>query len=394
MVASIPFVRSRVIRPLGLVALGIIAACSAPSGSGFGSSKDKAGTSDSSGQFGSGDDEGGGSGKSKAACVKDPSFFDVPGDKCDNDDDGTIDNPPSCDGAAGSSASAFAHAIGICDDAAKRGFGLVSATFTQGYKRTDAPHAEQHGVLAKFGNIIRPREGSKLGVLSTGFAQEFDGGQAPFSPGKEWRTNGAVPPGFPKAAGTCPQSTDVNDVISVKLELKAPKNATGIKFDFNFLSSEWPEYICSEFNDGFIAYLTARGFNGGVPDNISFDSKNNPVSVNNGFFDRCTPGTRTGCEGERVATSTCPAGAAELAGTGFGIEAVACGFNGKTATQGGATGWLSSQAAVEPGETFTLELMIWDTGDSRLDSSVLLDNFHWVGGGQVTTTTERPDDVK
>ncbi|MDF2697898.1 MAG: hypothetical protein K0S65_6281 [Labilithrix sp.] len=380
------------VRSISFAALGILMACSAPSASSFGTSKDSTENGGSeSGVFGAGDED---DGKSKTGCAKDPSFFDVPGDDCDNDDDGKVDNPPSCDDAAGSSASDFAHAIGVCDDAGKRGFGLVAASFTQGYRRTDAPRAEQHNVLTKFGNVLRPREGKKLGVLSTGFAQEFDGSQAPFSPGREWGANGAVPPGFPKAAGSCPQSTDVNDVISVKLQLKAPKNATGIQFDFNFLSSEWPEYICSEFNDGFIAYLTAKGFNGGKPDNISFDSKDNPVSVNNGFFDRCTAGTKIGCEGARESTSTCPAGPAELAGTGFGLEASACGMLGKKATQGGATGWLSSRAAIEPGETFTLELMIWDTGDGRLDSSVLLDNFHWIGGGEVTTSTERPDDVK
>ncbi|MBX3204046.1 MAG: choice-of-anchor L domain-containing protein [Labilithrix sp.] len=344
------------------------------------------------GQFGTrGDDD-----DAPAGCVKDRSFYDVPGDGCDNDDDGTVDNAPTCDGAVGASATDFARAIGICDDATERGFGLVSASFTQGYGTSAAPKPEQHGVLSRFGDVLRPREGASLGVLSTGFAQEFDGGRSAFTPGKDWWLFGgvgAVPPGFPKAAGSCPQSSDVNDVISLKLQLKAPKNATGIKFDFNFHSSEWPEYICSRFNDGFIAYLSAKGFNGGKPDNISFDAKQNPVSVNNGFFDRCTPGTKTGCSGEREATSTCPAGAAELAGTGFGLEASACGFLGKKATQGGATGWLSSQAAVEPGETFTLELMIWDTGDGNLDSSVLLDNFHWLGGA-VTTSTERADDVK
>jgi hypothetical protein len=44
---------------------------------------------------------------------------------------------------------------------------------------------------------------------------------------------------------------------------------------------------------------------------------------------------------------------------------------------------------VQPGETFTLEFFIWDTGDGVLDSSVLLDNFQWVEG-EVQTSTERP----
>jgi hypothetical protein len=34
--------------------------------------------------------------------------------------------------------------------------------------------------------------------------------------------------------------------------------------------------------------------------------------------------------------------------------------------------------------------MIWDTGDGELDSSVLLDNFQWVGGKVVVTSTGRP----
>ena len=56
---------------------------------------------------------------------------------------------------------------------------------------------------------------------------------------------------------------------------------------------------------------------------------------------------------------------------------------------GGATGWLTSKAAVTPGEAFTLDLMIWDTGDGDLDSSVLLDNFKWAEG-EVTVITDRP----
>jgi hypothetical protein len=33
---------------------------------------------------------------------------------------------------------------------------------------------------------------------------------------------------------------------------------------------------------------------------------------------------------------------------------------------------------VKPGETITLEFIIWDTGDAQYDSSVLLDHFVWV----------------
>lgn len=396
---------------LALAASAAAFACSStPERNGF--DDGKSGTSgDNGGSFGGA--EGGAPGKS---CVPDPANFDIPGNDCDDDGDGKVDNPPACDDSLSQSGGAedFARAMGICATVEDNGYGLVSATFTQGYQRNDAPKAEQHGILGKFGDVLKPREGSKLGVLSTGYGQEYNGGPGKpfggfqeggilgFTPiGKDWWMagfdpgNGTAPPGFPKPASGCKQSNEVNDVINLKLELKAPKNASGIKFDFNFLSGEWPAYVCSEFNDGFIAYLSAEGFNGGKPDNISFDKDKNPVSVNNGFFDRCTPGVQTGCADDKNIQSVCPGGPDELAGTGYGISGQWCASppfdNGgnDTSTNGGATGWLTSQAPVKGGETFTLELMIWDTGDGVLDSSVLLDNFTWVEG-EVTTETDRP----
>jgi hypothetical protein len=326
-----------------------------------------------------------------APCEPAPGNYDVPGDGCDNDGDGIVDNPKTCDGAGGSSAADFAHALGICADATTDGYGLVSASFTRGYQLTDAPDDGQHGILPKFGTLT-PREGKQLGVLSSGFAAEFDGTSgASFRPGQIWGTDGAAPPGFPKGASGCSQASDVHDMVDLKLELKAPPNATGFKFDFDFYSSEWPSFVCSEYNDGFVAYLTAQSFNNGAADNISFDAKSNPVSVNNGFFDRCTPQTTTGCSGDVTSTSACAGGTSELDGTGFGLLGEGC--DDGQVTKGGATGWLSSRAPVKPGETFTLELMIWDTGDGRLDSSILLDNFQWIGGA-VTTATERVTSVK
>lgn len=375
------------------------------------------GGSSSGGTFGGGSD-GGSGGPASQPCAPNPANYDIPGNGCDDDGDGQIDNAPACDTglALTGEAEDFAKAIGICTKASANGYGLVSAKFTRGYGRNDAPKAEQHGILPKFGDVIKPREGASLGVLSTGYAREYDGnGTEPFGGetrsgntykqhGKDWYGygqagngkpgNGSVPPGFPKPAAGCQQDRTVNDVISLKLELKAPANASGIKFDFNFYSGEWPAYICSAFNDGFLAFLSAQGFNGGKPDNMSFDKDDNPVSVNNGFFDRCTPSVQTGCApGSKKSTSTCPGGAAELAGTGFGASGKWCsiydGGASTTSTNGGATGWLTSQAPVQGGETFTLELMIWDTGDAVLDSSVLVDNFTWVAGA-VDTSTERP----
>lgn len=373
------------------------------------SSAKKSGFDDGDGGVGNGTIGGGMLGNADAGtgkpCAPAKGNWDIPGNNCDDDDDGTVDNPPTCDDALSETGSAadFAKALGICATADKDGYGLVSAKFTRGHGNTQTPSPSQAGVLPKFGDVLKPREGKRLGVLSSGYAQEFDGapgrrfgndsiatfGQTTW---KDWGSGGTLPSGFPKAAAGCDQATDVHDVIDVVLTLKAPNNASGVQFDLNFFSSEWPAFICSEFNDGFIAYLSAKGFNNGTPDNMSFDAKKNPVSVNNGFFDRCTANVQTGCApAAKKATSQCPGGTAELKGTGYGIDGTWCDGAGgmDVSSAGGATGWLTSKAPVQPGETFTLELMIWDTGDGQLDSSVLLDNFKWAEG-EVTVTTDRP----
>ncbi|HEY8087320.1 MAG TPA: choice-of-anchor L domain-containing protein [Polyangiaceae bacterium] len=301
-------------------------------------------------------------------------------------------------------AASFAKAIGICTSAATDGYGLVSATYSNGFGSNAPPAPGQSGLVPKFGSAMSPREGVRIGVLSSGYAGNYDsmdgldtGTSAAFvqsgggpRDGTSYPT-GTAPPGFPKAAQGCPQDGRVNDAIDVKLVLKAPPDATGFQFDFDFYSSEWPNYVCSNFNDAFVAYLTSAG----VTDNISFDSNHNPVAVNIDFFDRCTPGAPVACLRSNgptpdppLAVASCSAGPSELDGTGYGeTDQTQCNGSNVTATLGGATGWLVTQASIQPGEQFTLELMIWDAGDGLLDSSVLVDHFQWLGGTITTGTT-------
>src|SRR4051812_25725248 len=76
------------------------------------------------------------------------------------DGGGTSDvvNTVPCDDAIGgrTNPADYAKSLGLCSSVEKDGYGLVSAKFTRGYGRDDAPKAEQHGMLPKFGNIIKP----------------------------------------------------------------------------------------------------------------------------------------------------------------------------------------------------------------------------------------------
>ena len=344
---------------------------------------------------------GGEGGIGATNCVPNPANFDIPGNQCDDDGNGVVDDTPTCDQqeVVTGDAPAFARALGICQTltgAEDPRWGIVSVSYKGAYSTGSPVSDVQHGILATYGDVILPREGAFLGVLSTGWARPYDNSidpnnlqENPFKGGYAAQAGDPhddAPPGFPKAAIGCPIDSTVHDFIDVKLVVKVPANAQGFSFDFDFWSSEWPEYVCSSYNDSFIAYLTGAA---SPAANISFDGKGNPVSVNNGYLDRCTPSTPTGCNVVNGPhdVSTCPSGEAELGGTGFGAPRKA--YCTSISTPGAATGWLTSSAPVVPGDTITLEWMLWDTGDQNYDSTALLDHFQW-SATPTTTGTQRP----
>lgn len=344
-------------------------------------------------------------------CPQDPGNYDIPGNGCDDDADGVIDNGAGCDDGLPfyGSADDFAKTLGLCKRATGAndpGWGVISASYTRGHTSTAAPADGQHGILPTFGDVIKAREGKNLGILSTGWARPYNdlvenqcdalgngegtSGKGCFKQGLVMQAGtpvlNATPPGYPKPANGCAVSDQIFDPITVKLTVKVPKNVQGFSVDFDFWSGEWPDYVCTRYNDGFLIYLQSSAFNGGKPENIAFDAKGNALSVNNGFFDRCTANTQTGCRGEPpFGTSTCGGDVSELKGTGFLAENRYC--NEQTSTGGGATGWLTTSAPVTPGEIITLEFAIWDTGDPKFDSSVLLDHFVWTPTPTEPSTT-------
>lgn len=178
--------------------------------------------------------------------------------------------------------------------------------------------------------------------------------------------NGGVLPSSAGLCGTCTTAQTCNDSINVKLQIRVPTNAKGMSYNFKFYSAEFPEWVCTSFNDFYLALLTSTAPGLPADKNISFDTLGNPVSVNNGFFDVCAPTTCS--NGTPI---PCPSGVAQLEGTGMA--------NGI----GGGTVWLTTDTPVVPGEVITLELMVFDVGDQILDSLTLLDNVSW----KLTDTT-------
>jgi hypothetical protein len=184
----------------------------------------------------------------------------------------------------------------------------------------------------------------------------------------------------------CPVATAIHDDIALEVTLRAPTNATGYKFDFKFTSFEFAEYVCTNFNDQFIALVNPPPM-GAQNGNISFDSLGNPVSVNIAFFDVCDypDDFAAFCSGTMCPTeppNLCSAGGSQLIGTGFDN---AFGSNFEDA---GGTSWLRTAAPVEGGSAFAIRFAIWDTGDSSYDSTAIIDNFQWIAdGGSVLVGT-------
>ena len=57
----------------------------------------------------------------------------------------------------------------------------------------------------------------------------------------------AFPAGFPKAIPACPgvKTGTPHDGVGLEVSLRAPSNAHGFSFDFNFYTYEWPGWLCT-----------------------------------------------------------------------------------------------------------------------------------------------------
>jgi len=299
-----------------------------------------------------------------------PGAFEVAGNALDDDCDGVEDNVlPDCDGAldiASNDAMDGARAIDICKvSAGEKDWGVVSAKYVQvdGSAPPNGQFDVGHGLVSGFGPNVMPKQGARMLGLSSGTARQptDPGFQSPGGYNKNYTS--AHPQGFPKESPACPGvvTGQPHDSAALELQIRVPTNAYGFAFDFSFYTYEWPSYVCSQFNDFFVAMLDPIPM-GQADGNIAFDMMGNPISVNNAFLDVCGCGGGPPCMagGKQFA---CPLGTAELTGTGFEGHA--------------ATSWLTTTAPVVPGSVITVRWGTYDSGDGILDSSAILDRWRW-----------------
>jgi len=346
-----------------------------------------------------------------------PGMYETVGNKIDDNCNGQIDEKPatcsasytygtdlSTVAARNAAGKQLAMAMDICDDAATKGYGLVSATVQSANSTTlgNANFGKAINIFSYLSStassttpIVNPLLGTSFAGMSSGFFQNGN-----LSHGNSFISGGTIPSVYLNAHGGalqsatgCSTGSTINDSVNLHLTLKAPQNATGFSFSFRFFSHEYPSYVCTTFNDFFITLLTSTAKGIPADHNIVFDKVGNPVSINNAFFTSCSPKTCStssncasgiytkGCVSGKCTSEygACPDGTTDL-------RAFA------TSGSGGATAWLTTKAPIVGGETFTLDFYIWDTGDSSYDSAAIIDNFQWITtAGTVEVSTDFSD---
>ncbi len=161
---------------------------------------------------------------------------------------------------------------------------------------------------------------------------------------KQWQESGCTPPKGGEYLGStglaAPRDCALFDYADIRIKMVVPAEASGIAFDFAFLSAEYPQWVNAPSNDMFVAWLDSESWTG----NISFDGSGNPISPRSAA--------------EALANNT-----EALHGSGFEGH--------------GATRWLTSSAQVTAGESIELVFAIFDMADNLIDSAVLLDHLRW-----------------
>ena len=334
-----------------------------------------------------------------------PGAFDFP-NHIDDDCDGQIDNTPNSDCSPASvttdvSAQDLVHGLDLCTFATEesRNWGVIRAELLRA-NGEDAPDPMQVSVLNAFGSLIGPQRNQTLSVLSSGRARGvndpgFEAADTSFS---SWESGVSAPEQYTsvhsalQTSNACPSAEPhVQDSVLLRLRLRVPTNAQGFQYQFRFFSFEYPVYLCTQYNDFYLALLQSE--HDMIPEdgNISFDSLGNPVSINSAFFTSCQafecnddevypqqqgPDTDDdGCVDSLNCNNESGLCQGVLGACPDGPDAVRAFTVNESA--GGATSWLVTTAPVIPGEIITLDFHIWDTTDSLLDSTVLLDNFQW-----------------
>jgi len=371
-----------------------------------------------------------------------PGAVEVLGNGIDDNCNGKQDlydlpDTASCDATLTSNSGSptdYAKALGICRTTSanpalkNRTWGLVEARLVRA-DGSPLGDARARSIRNTYGSILPATlEGQKSVVLSTGIAADkqhtnpgpnttTDKPSTTHTPVssvdittcadplciKDWFSTANAPL---KKANELPVAPDcgtgnsgspnvARDSVMLVLKLRAPTNARAFALSSYFFSAEFPTFVCSNFNDQFAILVDTPKPTLPVPNPVDknllvFDDGKGkwPIGINiakgTSLFNVCDLACATEPNqggNAKVSAASCSLGAGQLVNSGFGL-------NGDSCPNGGGSFWLTTTGNVVPGQLVTLRVVVWDVGDSSIDSTVVLDGFKWLLDSTVPGTAE------
>jgi hypothetical protein len=195
----------------------------------------------------------------------------LPAAVMDLDCDGKAALPAPCDDALAlddADPMNAARALDLCQTAPAmpamkqdRRWGVLAARWTSASGDEPREPGLQAGLMQAFGAHVVPVAGKRMLALSTGRARLPEQPGACGGPSCTTTSNVLPPDGFPQEVPGCEGGTIVNDDVALEVELRAPTNAKGFRFAFKFHSFEYPAWVCTPYNDQFVALVSPPPLN-------------------------------------------------------------------------------------------------------------------------------------
>jgi gliding motility-associated-like protein len=184
----------------------------------------------------------------------------------------------------------------------------------------------------------------------------------------------ANPASFFQSTGLIPNYTSDPDLVAISggtinnvaaLEFDFVPTGDSISFRYVFGSEEFPDWVCSEYNDAFGFFLSGPGITGPFSNNAVnlalIPGGNTPVAINT---------VNSGTAGINGQASTCAAANPNWqANSQYFVNNA----TGTTIVYNGFTVVLTARAAVQCNQTYHIKLAICDVVDEQFDSGVFLE---------------------
>lgn len=160
-----------------------------------------------------------------------------------------------------------------------------------------------------------------------------------------------------------------NDLVSFHFDVEVPAGTFGYEVDLAWFSAEFPERAGDPANDLLVWWQSSEKYTGNLA----------TISTTSGVPE---PMSATGLAEYIVSQTDVTGTGALVTGTGFsGSTTSPCSPLGlgtyPQCPLGATTGWLTLRGPVNPTETVTTIVALFDQGDRNLDTTVLIDNWRW-----------------